>query len=209
MLRSPCEPSLYVKREGDDILIVCLYVYDLIYASSKQEMVEEFKRRLMAEFEMSDLGLMRYFLGIQVKQSKEGIFISQEKYAEDLLKKFNMINCKPMGTPMALTEKLFKEDGEQKADPQVFRSLVGSLIYLTNTRSDIVYVVGVVSRFMSDPSKLHFTAAKRKLRYVKGTKNFGIRYEKEDDNSLVGYTDSDWAGSIDDRKVLLDRKSVV
>lgn len=154
----------------------------------------------MEEYEMTDLGLMRYFLGIQVKQSKEGIFISQEKYAEDLLKKFDMLNCKPVATPMAVNEKHSRNDGAQKADSTLYRSLVGSLIYLSNTRPDIVHAVGIVSRFMSEPSKFHYVAAKRILRYIKGTKSFGLKYEKEVENNLIGYTDSDWAGSVDDRK---------
>lgn len=200
-IRSPSEPSLYVKTQGKcDFIMVCLYVDDLIYASTKQEMVDDFKRKMMKEYEMTDLGLMKYFLGFQVKQSNEGIFIFQEKYAEDLLKKFNMLECKPIDTPMALNEKLSKNDGAPKADPMLYRSLVGSLIYLSNTRPDIVHAVGIVSRFMNEPSKLHYVAAKRILRYIKGTKDFGLKYEKEVNSNLIGYSDSDWAGSIDDRK---------
>lgn len=199
--RSPSEPSLYVKKEGaHDFLIVSLYVDDLIYTGTTAKLVEEFKYSMMKEYEMTDLGLMKYFLGIQVKQSENGIFISQEKYVEDLLKKFNMLNCKPVATPMAMNEKFSKYDGASKADATIFRSLVGSLIYLTNTRPDIVHAVSIISRFMSDPSNLHFCAAKRILRYIKGTKNFGINYAKEENCSLIGYTDSDWAGSVDDRK---------
>ena len=149
---------------------------------------------------MIDLGLMRYFLGMQVKQRPGQIFISQEKYADDLLKKFNMQDCKPLATPMAMNEKLSKDDGQNKVDATVYRSLVGSLIYLTNSRPDIVHAVSIVSRFMSNPSKAHFAAAKRILRYVKGTKDFGILYEADRDFNLTGYTDSDWAGITDDRK---------
>ena len=108
--------------------------------------------------------------------------------------------CKPVATPMALNEKLSKNDGAQKTDSTNFLSLVGSLIYLTNTRPDIVHAVGVVSQFISEPSKLHFTTTKHILRYVKRTKDYGIKYKMEKDNSLLGYTDSNWAGSIDDRK---------
>ena len=163
-------------------------------------MIKEFKQAMMTEYEMTDLGLMRYFLGMQVKQKAGHIFIYQEKYADDLLKKFRMTDCKPTSTPMGTNEKLSKEDGKEKVDETIYRSLVGSLIYLTNTRPDIQHAVSIVSRFMSKPSKSHFTAAKRILRYVKGTKNFGIIYKAESDCDLIGYTDSDWAGSIDDRK---------
>ncbi|XP_073153875.1 secreted RxLR effector protein 161-like [Henckelia pumila] len=101
---------------------------------------------------------------------------------------------------MALNEKLQQNDEAKKANAKIYRSLVGSLMYLTNTRPDIVHSVNVISRFMSDPSQIHFSAAKRILRFLQGTKNHGIKYTREDDNSLIGYTDSDWAGSIDDRK---------
>ena len=128
---------------------------------------------------------------MQVKQRPGQIFISQEKYADDLLKKFNMQDCKPLATPMAMNEKLSKDDRQNKVDAIVYRSLVGLLIYLTNSRPDIVHAVSIVSRFMSNPSKAHFVAAKRILRYFKGTKDFGILYEADRDINLPGYTDSD------------------
>ncbi|KAL5730657.1 hypothetical protein ACHQM5_003455 [Ranunculus cassubicifolius] len=163
-------------------------------------MVEDLKKAMMKEFEMSDLSLMKYFLGIQVQQSKGKIIVFQEKYTTDLLKRFNMSNCKPVATPLAVNEKLQLDDGSPKADDKTYRSLVGSLLYLTNTRPDIEYSVSLLSRFMHEPSNLHFSAAKRILRYLQGTKNLGLKYMKEDDNKLVGFTDSDWAGSVDDRK---------
>ncbi len=198
--KSPNEPSLYIKTQGSDFLILCLYVDDLIYTGTKPRMIEEFKKSMMSEYEMTDLGAMKYFLGMQVKQSPGKIFLSQEKYAEDMLKKFNMSDCKPMATPMATNEKLSKNEGIEKVDASFYRSLVGSLIYLTNTRPDIVHAVSIISMFMSEPSKAHLAAAKRILRYIKGTKSHGIMYESEIDYKLTGYTDSDWAGSIDDRR---------
>ena len=163
-------------------------------------MVQEFKRKMMLEFEMTDLGLMRYFLGIQVKQEKGQIFLSQEKYTEDLLKKFHMNNCKPVSTPLGLNEKLQENKEEEKVDEKRYRSLVGSLIYLTNTRPDIMHSVSIVSRYMSQPTKSHFAAAKRILRYLQGTKKIGVKYVKEEQCKLVGFSDSDWASSLDDRK---------
>ena len=174
--RSPNEPSLYVKTRGtSDFIIVCLYVDDLIYTGTNPMMMEEFKKAMMNEYEMTDLGLMKYFLGIQVRQSKGEIFISQEKYTEDLLKKFNMSKCKPVTTPMAVNEKLQQKDGAQKVEASLFRSLVGSLMYLTNTRPDIVHPVSMMSRFMNEPSLVHYSAAKRILRYFQGSKFFGIK----------------------------------
>uniref|UniRef100_A0A2N9EI16 Integrase catalytic domain-containing protein n=1 Tax=Fagus sylvatica TaxID=28930 RepID=A0A2N9EI16_FAGSY len=108
--------------------------------------------------------------------------------------------CKPVSTPMSSNEKLQQNDAAEKADAKAYRSLVGSLIYLTNTRPDIVHSVSLISRFMNQPSKLHYATAKRILRYLQGTKKLGILYKKENDNNLVGFTDSDWVGSLDDRK---------
>ncbi|KAL0456365.1 UNVERIFIED_CONTAM: Retrovirus-related Pol polyprotein from transposon TNT 1-94 [Sesamum latifolium] len=147
---------------------------------------------------MTDLGLMRYFLGIQVKQSLGRIFLSQEKYIDDLLKKFNMYHCKPISTPMALNEKLHIHDDGEKVDPSLYRKLIGSLHYL-NTMPDITHSVSLLSRFINEPSKTCNVAAKRILRYLKSTKNQGTEFEKEENCKLVGYS-SDWPGSIDDRK---------
>ncbi|KNA03723.1 hypothetical protein SOVF_206380 [Spinacia oleracea] len=125
---------------------------------------------MMSEYEMTDLGEMKYFLGMQVRQRPGRIFLSQEKYADDLLKKFHMEDCKPFVTPMAPNEKLSKYDGKEKVDASIYRSLVGSLIYLTHTRPDIVHAVSIVSRFMNEPSKAHLAAAKRIL--WKGTSGY-------------------------------------
>ncbi|CAL2268253.1 unnamed protein product [Prunus armeniaca] len=199
--RSFSEPSLYLKKEDThDFLILCLFVDDLIYTSTNPRMAEVFKKNMMKEYEMTNLGTMRYFLGIQVQQSDEGIFISQEKYAENRLKKFNMLKSKPTDTPMSINLKLTSNDGAPKFDASIYRSVVGSLIYLTNTRPDIVHDVSVVSRFMSDLSNHHFAAVKRILRYIQRTQGYGIRYTQEKEAQFFGYTDSDWEGAIDDRK---------
>ncbi|KAL0410959.1 UNVERIFIED_CONTAM: Retrovirus-related Pol polyprotein from transposon TNT 1-94 [Sesamum latifolium] len=142
---------------------------------------------------------MRYFLGIQVKQSPGRIFLSQEKYIDDLLKKFKMSHCKPISTPMALYEKLHFHDDGEKLDPSLYRKLIGSLLYL-NTRPDITHSVSLLSRFMNEPSKTHFAAAKRILRYLNDTKNQGVEFKKEENCKLVGYIDNDWVRSVDDRK---------
>ena len=196
---SQSEPSLYVKCEGKNFLFIYLYIDDLIYAGTNLKMVQDFKKVMMTKFEITDFRLMKYFLGFQVKQSRGGIFILQEKYVENLLKKFKMKDCKPVSTPMALNEKMQQDDDADMADEKLLRSLVGSLIYLTNTRPDIMQSVSVL-RFMSKPSKVHYAAVKRILRYLQGSKNLGLKYVKELNNKLIGFIDSDWAGSMDDRK---------
>ncbi|KAF5473933.1 hypothetical protein F2P56_005880 [Juglans regia] len=151
-------------------------------------MVEDFEIAMMKEYEMTDLGLMRYFLGIQVRQTKGEVFICQEKYIEDLQKKFHMTGCKPVSTPMSPNEKLQQNDEAEKADAKAYRSLVRSLIYLKNTRPDIVHSVSLISRFMKQPSKFHHAAAKRIIRYLQGTKKLVIMYMKEIDTKLFGLT---------------------
>lgn len=200
-MRSENEPTLYLRQHSNgDFLVVCLYVDDMIYMGSSESLIADFKSNMMRNFEMTDLGLLQYFLGLEVKQSEEGIFVCQKKYASDLLKRFNMSNCAVAATPMNINEKLQREDGTEKANPRLFRSLVGGLNYLTHTRPDIAFSVSVVSRFMHSPTKQHFGAAKRILRYLAGTFDFGIWYSKVPTFKLFGFTDSDWAGCLDDRK---------
>jgi len=127
---------------------MCLYVDDLIYTSSSDLLVEEFRKAMMIEYEMTDLGLLHYFLGIKVTQMNVGIFISQEKYISDLLRKWKMGNHKPMSTPMDTNETFSVEDGAGKVDAQFYRSLVGSLLYLTTTRHDMMHAIHLMSIFM-------------------------------------------------------------
>ncbi|GKV41340.1 hypothetical protein SLEP1_g48885 [Rubroshorea leprosula] len=199
-VKCPYEYALYVKVSNGGILIVCLYVDDLIFTGNNPRMFEEFKRAMSNEFEMTDIGLMSYYLGIEVKQMEEGIFISQENYVREVLKRFNMSNCKPVNTPVVSGIKLSKFEEGGSVDATLFQSLVGSLRYLTCTRPDILFGVGLVSRYLEAPTTVHLKAAKRILRYIKGTTDFGLNYFASNDFTLRGFSDSDWAGDIDDRK---------
>ena len=153
---------------------------------------------------MTDLGLMHYFLGIEIRQREEGIFICQKKYTENLLKKYKMEGCKTVDIPLESKKALQTEDGSPKADQTKFRSLIGSLLYLTTTRTDIMYATCLLSRFMQSPTQVHHGVAKRVLRYLQGTKNYGIWYSSTQDSRLIGYTDNDWAGSVDDMRSTSD-----
>lgn len=161
---------------------LCTYVFMLI---------TEFKEGMKHAFEMSDLGLLKFFLGLEIKQTREGLFISQEKYAKGLISKFGLSKCNFEETPMNTSEKLQLEDGADKCNEAVYRSLVGGLIYLTHTRPNLVYAVGIISRFMQYPSKIHYGAARRILKYVAGTINFGLWYERGVEIELSGFADSD------------------
>ena len=199
-IQCPFEHALYVKRIKEEILIVALYVDDLIFMGNSNRMINHFKNVMTHEFEMTDLGLMKYFLGLEVSQGEHGIFVSQEAYAKGILKKYDMDDCKPVITPMEHGLKLSKYEGGKEVDANQYRSLIGSLRYLTNTRPDIAYSVGIVSRYMERPRESHLKAAKRILRYVQGTKEVGLLYSKTNEFKLKGYSDSNWCGDIDDRK---------
>ncbi|KAL0345417.1 UNVERIFIED_CONTAM: Retrovirus-related Pol polyprotein from transposon TNT 1-94 [Sesamum radiatum] len=167
--KSASEATLYVKTKGAaEVLLICLYVDDLIYTGNSVALINNFKKIMVSEFEMTDLGEMSYFLGLEVRQSEDGIFISQHKYVKDLLEKYNMKECNAIRTPMIMNQKFCLDDGEEKVDVQLYRSLVGSLLYLTNSRPDILQATALLSRFMQNPSNIHFGAAKRILRYLKG-----------------------------------------
>ena len=199
--RSKSEPTLYIKKQGNTgILIVSLYVDDLVFTGNSKKMLDDFKKEMMKKYEMSDLGLLHYFLGYEICQNGDGVFVCQKKYAKTILEKFKMANCKSVATSLVVNEKLTKEDGSKQVDATLYRSLVGSLLYLTATRPDIMFATSLLSRFMHNPSQTHFGAAKRVLRYVRGTLDYGLCYGKDVDAKLVGYCDSDWAGSVDDMK---------
>ncbi|WZZ37877.1 hypothetical protein YC2023_034136 [Brassica napus] len=195
-----CEHTLFVKVKEGSILIVSLYVDDLIYTGNSYELLNEFRESMKKEFAMTDLGKMKFFLGVEVVQDEQGIFITQKKYAEDVLMKFEMSECNSVKNPMIPGQKLTKKGAGSAIDPTRFKQLVGSLRYLTATRPDLMFSVNLVSRYMEEPNEEHLLAAKRILRYVQGTSSFGIRYKRGEEQELVGYVDSDYAGDLDDRK---------
>jgi len=198
--KSLSEATLYVKRFNDDVLIISLYVDDLLVTGSNTVQVAEFKLNMMQVFEMTDLGLMKFFLGMEIMQNIEEIFICQKKYSREILKKFQMDNCKPTATPMNQKDTFSKEDGTARVDEEKFRSLIGCLLYLTATRPDILHATSLLSRFMHCPTEIHMRTTKRILRYIKGTCSFGVKFVKCQDFKLHGFSDSDWGGSIDDMR---------
>jgi len=194
------EPTLYIKGNDGKLLIVVLYIDDVIFTGNDDYLIENFKTVMKEEFEMTNMGLLRYFLGIEVEQNKNRIFISQTKYVKEVLERFNMKESKATITPTVMGLKLSKEDNSKDFDPSLYKSIVGSLMYLTTTRLDIMYAVSLISRFTERPKEAHWHATERILRYVKGTKRFEILYTTLECSYLIGYTNSDWVGSVDDRK---------
>jgi len=137
------------------------------------------------EFEMSMMGELKFFLGIQINQSKDGVYVHQTKYTKELLKKFKFEDCKVMNTPMHPTYTLSKEDTGSKVDLKQHKGMIGSLLYLTSSRPDILFNVCLYARFQSDPRESHLTVVKRIFRYLKGTTNLGLLYRKSLDYKLV------------------------
>ncbi|XP_028112808.1 uncharacterized protein LOC114310909 [Camellia sinensis] len=195
------EHALYLKKEADgSMLLACLYVDDLIFIGNNPAMFKDFKRSMVQEFEMTAIGLMAHFLGIEVAQRKDGIFISQSGYAKEILKRYGIENCNPVNTPVDSGVELRKCTKAVDVDPTYFKSLVGSLRYLTCTRPGILYGVGLINRYMETPDQLHLYAAKRILRYIKRTVDDGLFYKPTNNFKLVGYSDSDWGCKLDERK---------
>jgi len=153
--RCHSDPTVYTQKHGTDLLILVLYVDDLILTGSSSSMIQSIQQALMGQFEMTDLGLLHYFLGLQVLQSSEGISIFQQKYALDLLQRFGMVDCKPAPTPFQSGVTLSASCSSPRNNPSLYRQLIGSLLYLTHTRPDISFAVGLVSRFSQDPHESH------------------------------------------------------
>ncbi|GKD97779.1 zinc finger, CCHC-type containing protein [Tanacetum coccineum] len=195
------EYSVYTKKEGENILIIGVYVDDLLVTGNCHKSIQDFKKDMKAKFEMSDLGPLTYYLGIEVSQKETGITLKQEAYARSILSKTRMIDCNPTKSPMEHKLKLTKDGEGELVNPTEYRSIVGGLRYLTHTRPDISFAVGVVSRFMEKPTEQHLQAVKRILRYVKGTLDYGLTYTKgESKVTITGYSDSDLANDVNDRK---------
>ncbi|GAU33196.1 hypothetical protein TSUD_206550 [Trifolium subterraneum] len=201
-----CSVEFGVYMKGNDVsdaILICLYVDDLLITGSNNNCIEKFKGRLKNEFEMSDLGKLNYFLGLEFLYEPNGIVLHQKKYIADVLKRFHMEHCNEAETPMEANLKLSKGEDEQAVDATLFKQVVGSLRFICNTRPDINYAVGSVSRFMSNPKASHMVAAKRILRYLKDTQDFGLAFptsNKESKIELEGFSDSDWCGDKEDRR---------
>ena len=149
---------------------------------------------------MSLLGEINFFLGLQIVQCNKGIFIHQSKYIKGMLKIFQLEECNPICTPMTVGYKLSKEDESKDVDPKHYRSMIGSLLYVTASRPDVKQVVGMVARFQAAPKESHVQAVKRIFRYLKGTIDLGLWYPSKNTFSLKSYSKADWAGCVDDRK---------
>ncbi|GJX33422.1 putative ribonuclease H-like domain-containing protein [Tanacetum coccineum] len=183
-----------------DILLIQVYVDDIIFGSTKKELCIAFEKLMHEKFQMSSIGELTFFLGLQVKQKKDGIFISQDKYVDEILKKFRFTEVKTTSTPMETQKPLLKDEDGEEVDVHMYRSMIGSLMYLTSSRPDIMFAVCACARYQVNPKVSHLHAVKRIFRYLKGQPKLGLWYPKDSLFDLVAYTDSDYAGASLDMK---------
>ncbi|GJX53781.1 zinc finger, CCHC-type containing protein [Tanacetum coccineum] len=194
------EQAVYTKRSKNSTLIVGVYVDDLIITGTPKKELEVFKSQMEEKFEMSDLGLLAYYLGIEVTQTGGEITIKQTGYINKILKETSMMDSNDTKIPMDPGTKLVKAEDGNSVDATYYRSLIGSLRYLLHTRPDLSYSVGLLSRFMQDPKDHHLKAVKQVIRYIKGTKEHGIIYKKEGGCKITGYSDSSYGINTDQGK---------
>jgi hypothetical protein len=179
------DKTLFILRQGDDILIVQVYVDDIVFGGSSHSLVARFAEDMSKEFEMSMMGELQFFLGLQIKQAKEGTFVHQVKYTKDILKKFKMDDSKPLSTPMSTTTTLDADEDGEPVDQKEYRSLIGSLLYLTATRPDIQFSMCLCTRFQASLRTSHLQAVKRIFRYRQYTPELGLWYSASSTLSLL------------------------
>ncbi|KAJ9547394.1 hypothetical protein OSB04_019937, partial [Centaurea solstitialis] len=189
--RGVIDKTLFIKRTKTDMLLLQIYVDDIIFGSTRDEMCKEFEELMHKKFKMSSMGELTFFLGLQVKQKSDGIFINHSKYVASMLQKFGMNDAKPASTPMETHKHLNVDVEGEEVDVNNYRSMIGSLMYLTASRPDIMFVVCVCARYQVRPKESHLHPVKRIFKYLKGQPRLGLWYPNDSSFDLVAYTDSD------------------
>nr|GEU68007.1 putative ribonuclease H-like domain-containing protein [Tanacetum cinerariifolium] len=198
--RGKIDQTLFIKRQKDDILLVQIYVDDIIFGSTNKDLCKSFEKLMKDKFQMSSMGELTLFLGLQVQQKKERIFISQDKYVAEILRKFRLSDRKSASTPIDTEKPLLKDPDGEDVDVHTYRSIIGSLMYLTSLRPDIMFVVCACACFQVTPKASHLHAVKRIFRYLKSKPHLGMWYPKDSPFDLVAYLESDYASASLDRK---------
>ncbi|GJS76463.1 putative ribonuclease H-like domain-containing protein [Tanacetum coccineum] len=198
--RGIIDKTLFIKKDKGDILLVQVYVDDIIFGSTKKSLCTEFESLMHKKFQMSSMGELTFFLGLQVMQRDDGIFISQDKYVADILKKFDFVTIKTASTPIETHKALLKDEEAEDVDVHLYRSMIGSLMYLTASRPDIMFVVCACARFQVTPKVSHLHAVKRIFRYLKGQPKLGLWYPKDSPFDLEAFSDSAYTRASLDRK---------
>ncbi|CAH9100057.1 unnamed protein product [Cuscuta europaea] len=201
MIRSDVDHSIFYRHSaGNKCIYLVVYVDDIVIAGNDDQGIALLKQHLFSKFQTKDLGKLRYFLGIEVAQSQNGIALSQRKYALDILEETGLLDCRSVNTPMDPNVKLLSEQGDLLPNKEKYRRLIGKLNHLTITRPDISFAVSVLSQFLDKPCIGHWDAAIRVLRYIKKTPGQGLLFEDRGHHDIVGYCDADWAGCPMDRR---------
>nr|GEW18528.1 hypothetical protein [Tanacetum cinerariifolium] len=194
------DQTLFIKKQKGDILLVQIYVDDIIFGAINKDLCKSFEKLMKDKFQMSSMGELTLFLGLQVKKKKDGIFISQDKYVAEILKKFRLTEGKSASTPIDTEKPLLKDPDGEDVDVHIYRSMIGSLMYLTSSRPTIMFAVCACVRFQVTLKASHLHAVKMIFRYLKGKPYLGLWYSKDSPFDLMAYSDSDYAGASLDRK---------
>jgi len=172
------DTTLFTKKLGNDLFVLQIYVDDIIFGSTNHDFCEEFGKMMAKEFEMSMIGELSYFLGLQIKQMKNDTFVSQGKYIKDMIKKFGLQEAKPMSTPMGTNDQLGNDASVNMIDQKLYWSMIRSLLYVTASRPDVMFSVCKCARYQASPRESHLKATKTILRYLKATHDVGLWYPK-------------------------------
>ena len=198
--RGKVKQTLFIKREDDELIVAQVNVDDIIFGSTKDELAHSFSKLMQVEFEMSMIKELTHFLGLRIRQQDSCIVLSQSKYAKNLVKKFGLESASSVRTPMSPNVKLTVDLLGKSVDSSLYRSMIGSILYLTANRPDISYSVGVCARYQANPKESYMIALKRIIKYVKTTADFGVWYNKDTNDVLAGYSDADCARNANDKK---------
>ncbi|GJR34599.1 putative ribonuclease H-like domain-containing protein [Tanacetum coccineum] len=202
--RGKIDKTLFIRRHKGDILLVQVYVDDIIFGSTNKKLCIAFEKLMHEKFQMSSMGELTFFLGLQVEQKEDGIFISQDKYVGEILKKFRFTEVKNASTPMETQKPLLKDEDGKEVDVHMYRSMIGSLMYLISSSSDIMFALCVCARYQVNSKVSHLHAVKKIFRYLKGQPKLGLWYPKDSPFDLVTYTDSDYVGASLDKKSTIE-----
>ncbi|GKD11989.1 retrovirus-related pol polyprotein from transposon TNT 1-94, partial [Tanacetum coccineum] len=194
------DPTLFIRRQGKDILLVQIYVDDIIFASTTSELCDQFSKIMCSKFKMSMMGKISFFLGLQILQSPRGIFINWSKYALESLKKYGMESSDPVDTPMVEKSKLDEDKKGKAVDPSHYHGMIGTLLYLIASRPDLQFSICMCARYQAWPIEKHLHAVKRIFRYLKGTVNRGLWYLKDSSIAQTAFVDAGHAGCQDTRR---------
>ena len=202
-IKGKADQTLFIKKEDGELIVAQVYVDDIIFGSTKDEVAHGFLKLMEANFEMRMIGELTHFLKLQIHQQDSSILLSQSKYAKNLVKKFGLESDSSVRTLMSLNVKFTVDLLGKSVDSSLYRSMIGSLLYLTASRPDISYSIGVCARYQANPKESHMIALKRIIKYVKTVAEFDVWHSKDTNDVLAGYSDANWAGNADDKKSAL------